>query len=113
MFVYFSRLALHSVTCPAVRWLKPLPWAFNGGAAALGWTYFGSAAPDTNDPHANCGAIGSNAVYDTVCASMGLGFVILVIILPLFLFFSLWVYTYSSVGTLIVDGIYVEYEFLS
>jgi hypothetical protein len=113
VFVYFSRLALHTVTCPAVRWLKPLPWAFNGADTMLGWTYFGSAAPDPNDPNANCDAVDGNFVYDTVCASMGFGFVILVIVLPLFLFFSLWVYTYSSVGTLVADGIYIAYEFVA
>lgn len=97
---YFIKLGLHDYTCPIVRYWSPTAWMYHLLESTLSWTYSGSAMPYVNDPGANCAARSNFGVYDTFCASLGFGYVVLY--LGVFaLCFMVFLFTYGSIFRLI------------
>lgn len=73
---YFIQFGLHDYTCPLIRYFYPT-WLYPMFKFFLGFTIYGSAEPTLFDPNKNCAAQGETGIYTTICASMGLSFVIL------------------------------------
>ena len=72
-------------TCPAVRFLAPLPIFEHAASRFLGWTYCGGALPLTDVSGENCGGC-SATTGDYVCVSLGVGYIILELLVPVFIF---------------------------
>lgn len=73
---FLARFNLHEYTCPAVRYVYPIRPIFNFLQSTLGWTYYGSASPETNVPNTNC-VRSTDTPQDYICCGIGLGYLIL------------------------------------
>jgi len=109
VMVYFVQMGMHSPVCTSVRYLYPIPWAFDILVHTLSWMYHGSAVPNEHDPHANCTFDASVTVYDTICASFGIGYVMVWIFLPMAALFMYLVFSFTSLGQLIGAGLRLAY----
>ncbi len=74
IMLFFMRYGLHDYTCPTVRFLWPAPTFYGILEALLSWTYYGDAMPNPSKAGANCVGSQSITVYDSICASMGIGY---------------------------------------
>lgn len=110
--VFFSRLALHDLTCPAVLIAYSSPDLYDGSEASLSWSYFGSAEPFPDTPYDNCDGVNNITVYDTVCATMGFGYVMVYLLTPMAIIFMLLVFTYSGLIDLFRATAYYSYMLL-
>lgn len=110
--VFFTRLGLHSITCPAVLISYADPTLYDDAMAISSWTMFGSAAPFPSIPGDNCNGINNLTVYDTVCATMGFGYVMVFLLTPMALIFMLLVFTYSGLFDLTRAMAYYAYLML-
>ena len=73
-----------SSTCPAVRFLSPLPAIERAASGALSWTYCGTARPITDVSDENCSGCHAST-GDYVCAGLGIGYIVLEILVPFFI----------------------------
>ena len=109
VMVYFVQMGLHGPVCTSVRYLYPIPWAFDILTRTLSWMYHGSAVPNEHDPRANCAFDASVTVYDTICASFGIGYVMIWVFLPMAALFMYLVFSFSSLGQLIGASLRIAY----
>lgn len=72
--VFFMRYGLHDYTCPVTRFLWPAPTFYAILETLLSWTYYGEAMPNTFKAGANCVGSQTITIYDSICASMGIGY---------------------------------------
>jgi hypothetical protein len=84
---FFMKYGLHSYTCPMVRFLWPLPSFYDMLEGVLGWSYYGDAMPNVFKDGANCVADESITVYDSICASMGIGYLFIEFFFPALILF--------------------------
>lgn len=109
VIVYFVQMGMHSPVCASVRYMYPIPWAYEILVDSLSWMYHGSAVPNEHDPHANCADDASTTVYDTICASFGIGYVMIWIFLPMAALFMYLMFSFTSLGQLIGAGLRIAY----
>ena len=101
VMVYFVQMGMHSKMCASVRYLYPIPWAFEAMVHMFSWMYRGSAVPNEHDPHSNCAYESPTTAYDTICASFGIGYVMIWIFLPMAIVFMYLTFSFTSLGQLI------------
>jgi len=112
---FLVRYNVHEYTCPAVRYVYPMQWLYNVCVSVLSWTYYGSAAPITDAPSKNCEMPGQQSA-DYICVGLGIGFILIEVLLPIFLVYILITQLGRGIGriawTMIILVFYVgEYLF--
>lgn len=110
VLVYFVQMAMHTPACAAVRYLYPDPWAYAIAQSSLSWMYRGSAKPDMHDPRANCAHGSSMDVYETICASLGIGYVMIWVFLPMAIFLMYLMFSLTSLGQLVGATLQLTYK---
>lgn len=94
-------------TCAVVRYVYPVNWMRAVLEPLLSPFYDGSADPfSTHDNEANClAASGESASVSIICSSLGAGYVVIEVLLPLLLFAILVVAIWDGVRKLVVGTI--------
>ena len=85
------------VVCPVVRYTYPIPWLWSVTDWLLGWMTYGATPPSApglciDCVVENCNVNGTD-MNDTLCVTLGVGYILAEIVLPLFLFavtFKIW-----------------------
>ncbi|MBN19828.1 MAG: hypothetical protein CL678_00975 [Bdellovibrionaceae bacterium] len=85
------------VICPVVRFTYPLPWLWSSTNWLLGWMTYGATPPGAPGLCIDCTVqncnVDSTGMNDTLCITLGTGYILLEIVLPLFFFaltFRVW-----------------------
>lgn len=110
--IYFLRVVSHDLTCPAALIAYSSPSLYEDTETSLSWSYFGSAEPFPDVPFDNCNGYNNVTVYDTICATMGFGYVMIYLLTPMAIIFMLLVFTYSGLVDLFRAVMYYSYMVL-